>query len=249
MIAVPRRIATVAVLAAAFVGGVAGAANADGELAVEVTGGGPLLDLSDLAPGSTGGATATATNNAGEAAQLALRIVGLVDDDNGCNRPEEAAGDVTCGAGGGELSRDLLIAIAVDGQEQYAGSLRDMAADVVELGTVAAGDTVDLDFSYEFELSSGNETQTDRVGFDVEIVLSQDLATEVAGVQLQNDSGALSSQSFAATRFTGASLARTGSALGDLVYAGAAVAAVGSLIALEGRRRRRLVPVVVANRP
>jgi hypothetical protein len=195
----------IAVLVAVALGSAA-PARAAGELEVAVAGGGAsLFELDDVAPGMRGEERVTLTNNSGDAGDVAVRVVDLVEDDNGCNRPEQRAGDSTCGVGGGELGRDLTITVTDEqGDELYSGSLRSLAGGVRLDSTLGAGATADLTFEYVFEQSSGNETQTDRVGFDVEVTLAQ------AGAASVSDVAGMAFGSGPTARIAGAELPRTG---------------------------------------
>jgi hypothetical protein len=148
----------------------------------------PLFDLSELAPGGGGDATVVVTNHAPRARTVEVRIVDLVDDDNGCNRPESADGDTSCGPGGGELGRDLLVSATADDDGPLTGrTIRDVAdaADPWLAVAVPAGGRRTVRLHYELPASSPNDTQTDRVDFGVEIGTSLGPAFQLAATSTE----------------------------------------------------------------
>lgn len=164
------------------------AAHAAGELHLEVEGGSPLVDLDHLAPGSTWQSKLSATNTSTDDGELALRVVALEEDDNGCVGPETADGDHTCGDGGGELGRDITVAILPldagglpDGPAVFHGTLRDLVAWTTLDPLLPAG--VKRSFRLDWALSkdSPNDTQSDTVTFDLEVVLEQIVPGEKDG--------------------------------------------------------------------
>jgi hypothetical protein len=238
------------------VGVAAPPAHASGELRVVVDGGGPLVDLTRLAPGATRQSTFSAFNTSGDDAVLALRVVDLREDDNGCLRPETAYGDVTCGEGGGELGRDLTVAVVplgVDGspgEAVFDGSVRELVAWTVADQRLAAGAERSFRLDWELPFSSPNDTQTDRVAFDVEFILEQAIGTgeEVVVERV----GTPADTEVSGTHFGPAPLEPTGAptrVLGALPATGAgpfkqielaamALVAGGLLLAITRRRRR-----------
>jgi hypothetical protein len=165
-------------------------AHAAGELRVVADGGGPLVDLSRLAPGMTRQSRFSASNTSGDDAALALRVVDLREDDNGCNRAETRHGDNSCGQGGGELGRDLTVAVVplgVDGSPSgeavFSGSVRNLVTWTVAAQRLAAGTERSFRLDWELPISSPNDTQTDTVAFDFEFVLEQEVGGGVGGVE------------------------------------------------------------------
>jgi hypothetical protein len=162
-------------IAAAAVLGTAAPAAAD-ELEIAVVGGGPLFQMEDAEPGSTGSAELRVTNESSSEGSLSVQVVNLVEDDNGCNAAEARAGDTTCGAGGGELGAHLLVTVTDgDGDTLFDGSLRDLTTTQVLDGALAAGATEHLVFTWLFDPTSGDDTQSDRVAFDVDVALTEQL--------------------------------------------------------------------------
>jgi hypothetical protein len=142
-----------------------------------VPGGLPLFDLAGIAPGDTGSATLTVTNPQPFPVEISIGVTALANDDNGCNEPEQAIGDTTCGAGGGELQFDLRLALTATGQIDrpiITGTVVEWASrptiDKVALGGY---DTRTYRVGYELPIGSSNMTQSDLVAFAFEVRLDQ----------------------------------------------------------------------------
>jgi hypothetical protein len=151
---------------------------------VTVAGGFPLFDLAGIAPGDSGSATITVTNPQVFPATFTMSLISLRTDDNGCNEPEVAFGDTTCGPGGGELQNDLRLTLTALG----AGDTLVAEGTVAEWGKHPAVDQIVLAgheartyrADYELPIGSSNLTQSDLVSFLLELRLEQVLGTEVA---------------------------------------------------------------------
>ncbi len=149
---------------------------------------GAPLDFSSMSPGSTRTGMVTVSNPSDGPATVALSVQDLRDDDEGCVRPEERAGDTTCGDGGGELSQWLDVTISGEGEILWSGSFTDLLEARQVPGSLAPGDSRDLDISVELPVAAGNDTMTDAVGFDLVIrtvgVTGEDVGEpEVLGAQ------------------------------------------------------------------
>jgi hypothetical protein len=138
----------------------------------------PLLDLDRLYPGASGGAQFEVDNPRHQAVTFGLRITGLTNDDDGCSEPETREGDVTCGPGGGELQDDLRLSLrpvddeGVAGEAIATGTLAELNGRLLRDGVTIDGSAArSYVLGYELPESSTNVTQTDRVGFDVEVAL------------------------------------------------------------------------------
>ena len=127
------------------------------------------LALDRLAPGITRQGSVSVTNPSDQPVTVALATLNLSDDDNGCVLSEVREGDTTCGEGGGELSRWLDVTIAGDGEPLWSGRLSDLSQDQRLPGALQPGDTEDLDVTVGLPFGAGNDTQTDRVTFDLRI--------------------------------------------------------------------------------
>lgn len=224
------------------------AARASGELRVEVDGGGPLVDLTRLAPGSTRQSTFTAANNSADDGVLRFRLADLHEDDNGCVGAEKADGDRTCGDGGGELGRDLTVAVVPlrsDGQPQgpavFAGSIRNLVTWTIADPRLPAGTARSFRLDWELPSDSPNDTQTDSVAFAMEFALEQATApATVAGETLTRPGpaaapgGTLAGGPASDTLIVG-KLPRTGAPTSTLTAGGGGLVVAGWML----RRRRR----------
>lgn len=135
----------------------------------------PLLTVGEIVPGWHMSKTVLVRNDSGANASLALRSTDIVEFENGCS-PDEAAVDSTCGPNQGELGHALRFSVfahagsspASDATPIWTGTLYDLAAQPLLLtNAFAAGATWTVDVAAELPLRSGNETQTDQVGFNV----------------------------------------------------------------------------------
>jgi hypothetical protein len=153
----------------------------------------PLLDFTRLAPGSLRAATLSVRNDAADTAALALKTMAIRDDDNGCNHPEMQVDD-TCGEHGGELGKELQLRVFVDpthtatfgSSPSWVGTVYDLADRAAALADMPPNGEWDLKLEAELPRTSGNETQTDQLGFDLMVNLASaagEDSTEVKGVK------------------------------------------------------------------
>lgn len=150
----------------------------------------PLFDVSRVFPGWTSTRTLALRNNTADAARLAVSATDIVDRENGCNHPE-ALVDPTCGANQGELGHEMNIDVYVDAEGDgsfpssptWSGNLYDLADPVLVDGAVPAQGVVGLRLTAELPLSSGNETQTDQLGFGFRMSLEGDGSSATVAVQ------------------------------------------------------------------
>jgi hypothetical protein len=209
--------------------------------------------LVGLMPGSEAAPEFAVHNESNGPAALHVQVIDVAEDDNGCVAPEQQAGDVTCGDGGGELGGWLeLRVLRVDdaGQQQqqlWAGSLDQLEHGTDLLDQVAAGDAPRLRVVIALPRTATNVTMSDRVSFGLRwtytgiptagaTVAGPTLAgtTTVLGVQQATADGAGSHSGF---------LAATGSPVSPgLIALAAALLGVGGLATARGRRRRRPAP-------
>lgn len=130
------------------------------------------FNLADIKPLDEGTITYNLTNGSNEA-YVCVMVDETGNDDNGVNSPETNAGDLSDGAGSGELGAFLNVAIGAN-----TGSLASLSGTWFSLGTVAAGDPIESDIDYcfgEFDGSSCvldedavyNLAQTDSLTADV----------------------------------------------------------------------------------
>jgi hypothetical protein len=121
---------------------------------------------------------------------VAIELFNLRDYENGCNRPEIEAGDVTCGPGPdqGELSSQLEVGISVGAAAGGAAApvcaeltqvgpvglrLDQLEGQVVTLGTTAGLPACVVLALHFLDLPENNLAQTDTALFDLRIGLAQ----------------------------------------------------------------------------
>jgi hypothetical protein len=174
-------------------------------------------------------------NDAADSAELALKTMAIKDDDNGCNHPEAQVDD-TCGEHGGDLGHQLRLRVYVDpthtatfgGSPSWVGTVYDLA-DAASLAEMPAHGEWDLKLEAELPRASGNETQTDQLGFDLMVNLASsvgDDSTEVKGVKQ--------------VRGGSAGLPFTGSRIAGMLEIGAGLVLLG-VLALTSIRRKPLI--------
>lgn len=192
----------------------------------------PLFDPAGLAPGDSGSATFAVANPKSFPVELSVAITGLANDDNGCNEPELAIGDTTCGAGGGELQSDLRLVLTATGSTDrfITDGTLDAWAGRAAIDTLALGGfeyrTYRVD--YVLPIGSSNVTQSDLVFFQLEMRLDEVLdsvASEPPAPVV-----------LAATP----SLPHTGSNLATVLILAGGAGLIGTVLLTISVRRRRL---------
>lgn len=139
----------------------------------------PLFDVSRMAPGFDQSATMLVRNDATDAGDLSLSSTDIVEYENGCMH-SEAVVDTTCGALQGELGHELVFSVYADPDNdgtfettpRWTGTLYDLAKPVDLLNDLAGGGIAGLRVEMTLPHSSGNETQTDQVGFSLRLTLT-----------------------------------------------------------------------------
>lgn len=152
---------------------------------------GSPLAFEQLAPGHDRTASITVSNPSDGAAEVALQIELTTDDENGCLRQETFVATEQCEADGGELDAWLDVTVADADGTLWTGPISDLAEAQQLPGSLAAGDDWDLDLTIGMPFEAGNDTMTDRIGFDL-IVHAQtdtDVETEVLGVDATAEDG------------------------------------------------------------
>jgi hypothetical protein len=148
-----------------------------GQLLVDVEGDGlgfvresdePWIDVDDLAPGSVVTRDLVLWNTSSGPATLDLQVTDLVDDENGCIRPERQVATEGCEADGGELSRWLTLDLFERGSANGAGAplLADLTSGRRLPLTIGPDEKLPLTLRLEFSPASVNDTMTDTVEFD-----------------------------------------------------------------------------------
>jgi hypothetical protein len=131
--------------------------SASGDTALVVDA--PPVAFADLAPGSRGRVTATATL-AGDPADLWLAARGVDGGENGLVEPERSAGD---DGAAGELLAALRVRLAVDGTTLYEGPLAGLDVTGVRVAGCVTGDR-SLALDWTLPETAGNAVQTDAAG-------------------------------------------------------------------------------------
>jgi hypothetical protein len=179
-------------------------------------------------------------NDGGETSSLRLTSTAVVDDENGCNRPESLV-DATCsGDNTGELGREMTFTVSASADPQsplWGGTLYDLEHGVVLDSGVAPDQVDDFIIKAELPASSGNETQTDRLAFTLVIGLNGAPGVAVEGTKITRNPPSTLDQIASHLPFTGSPAMRLAAAGLSLLLAGTA------LILLATQRRRRLWPV------
>jgi hypothetical protein len=238
----------VVVLATMLIPGTAGAATRSGRLEIDMSDGagftlsphGALIDTTRLAPGRTTSGTMGIRNGSAGPADLSVQVTDVTDRENGCARAEKLV-DPTCGAGAGEIGRDLIYSLATSDTRtgtfspSWSGSAAQLERGVLISRAIAAGTARWVRMTVALPMSSGNTTQTDTFGFAVRVMLQTSFGVEgiqIGGGGVSTDSPGVTSQSYLGLPFTGVKAAM-------LIGVGALLVACGLLfVALGGGRRR-----------
>ena len=138
----------------------------------------PLFDFSRIVPGWTAAKTLGIRNDSDSSAALTFKATNVVDNENGCNRPESRV-DTTCtGDNAGELGAEIILSVygdadndgVSDSAPSWTGSIRDLEQ-AGAFGELRAGATRSYKFVACLPSESGDETQTDSVSFDLVVGL------------------------------------------------------------------------------
>jgi hypothetical protein len=184
-----------ALLALAGTAGTAAASS--GQLLIDVADGHgwvhdsshPLFHFDKLAPGMSTSASLRLKNDSSSSGTLSVKAIHVHDDDNGCLRQESAAGDTTCGNGGGELGKAIRFAVVCpsmnEGRPLWSGTIADVEKGVTVAQPLASTAVVELHVVAELPRDAGNETMTDRLAFDLAWTLTSAHSTHTATVRGQ----------------------------------------------------------------
>ena len=144
------------------------------------------LAFERLAPGHSGSGVIRVSNPHESGGRVSLAATDLADEENGCERPEVRTSGEECDADGGELSEWLDVTVTRDGTPLWSGGIRDLEEPQEFPGVLPAGETWNLDVTVSMPVEAGNDTMTDRVAFDLEIITTADTGdstTEVLGAE------------------------------------------------------------------
>lgn len=220
------------------------AAWADGSPAIINLGSGwvqsandPLFDVRHITPGWDESRTLEIRNDGSRAAELALRVANLAEDENGCN-PPEALVDSTCGAAAGELGHRMLLTVYADPEDdgtfepspRWAGSLYDLTDRAILASSMPAGSTWGLRIEAGLPVTVTNQTQTDQVRFDMQFLVDGE-GPVVEGTKVTRPPRGVLGSVVDRLPFTGTEAGR-------LVTGAGWLAVAGVLLVQLGRRRR-----------
>jgi hypothetical protein len=204
----------------------------------------PLFDVSHIYPGWTGSADLAIRNDTDDSATFAVTAVDIVDLENGCMH-SEAVVDATCGPDEGELSRQLQLSAFLDPDDdgtfeatpRWTGTLADLTTAAVLTDDLAPHAVVGLRMDATLPTTSGNETQTDLIDFDLRLDLAGTGSAATTRVE-----GARHTRQQPGTGVLGDvtdSLPFTGSPAERLVAGGLWLTILGACALMLARTRRR----------
>jgi hypothetical protein len=201
----------------------------------------PLFDFTRIAPGWSASTTMAVRNDTDLPAAIGLNAADVVEDENGCNHPETYA-DTTCtGSNAGELGKEIILTVyadagndgSYDASPTWTGSIEALEQRVTLASQLPAGGATSYKIDAELPTSSGNETQTDQVSFDLEVALDG-TSVAVQGTKITRHPGS------GPLHRVLAKLPLTGTPAERLAAAGLSLLLVGTALMLAGVHRRRL---------
>jgi hypothetical protein len=144
-----------------------------------------LFEAANVLPGETGTANGTLSNAGTDGGRLRLADVRYESDENGRNEAEATVDDTggDPGPGAGELHEFVALRMAIErsgeprryvfGDADSYRPLTDLASDgAVDLGTLGAGETVDVVVEWHVDGAAGNEIQSDSIDVAVSFRLT-----------------------------------------------------------------------------
>ena len=198
----------------------------------------PLFDITKIAPGWTETKTLDVRNDSPASAAISLHSANIDDEENGCNHPESFV-DTTCsGANAGELGGEIILSLytgsgsggTFDATPSWTGSIRALQQ-TTGLGQLTAGASRAYKIVAELPYSSGNDTQTDSVSFDLVVGLDGAQVAVEATKTTRPPSNPIA-RAIDQLPFTGTHAQR-------LVAAGLTMLLIGTVLVLLYRRRTR----------
>jgi len=139
----------------------------------------PLFNDSQIVPGWTGSQSFLVRNDSSTSGPLYINAEHIVEDENGCT-PPEALVDNTCGPNDGELGHALQFSFYVDPENdgsfeatpRWTGTVYDILSPTLLASTMPASSTWGVRVDGTLPLSTGNQTQSDQMGFDFALTLT-----------------------------------------------------------------------------
>jgi hypothetical protein len=198
---------------------------------------GPLVDTAGLVPGTSASGTMGIRDDTAGPVDLYLRLVGIVNDGNGCTPVGEAV-DHTCGPGQNDLASTLVFTIAVSRSERgdyvptWTGTAAQLAGAIAFAQALPVGTSQWVRLSASLPPASGNKTQTDTFAFGVRVEAHSGSGAEGIDIGPGGTTGGTNSHKVLG-------LASTGEQLGYLVAAGVLLIAAGLVLTIDVRRGRR----------
>lgn len=220
---------------------------------------GPLLTTDLLAPGYSATGDVRIRNDSADVAELVVQATDVRNDDHGCVRPEIRVGDTSCGVDGGELASWLELTITKDAgstaaRELWSGSIEELVDGATLTDGMEPGAVWSLRMTAHLPRAAGNETQTDRIGFDLRWTASADTGdttTDILGTEVTTggtgSSGPGSEETGSGADVLGVELPLTGATV-DLRVLLLALTALFAGVALLLSARLRAVPAPVRHR-
>lgn len=205
----------------------------------------PTNDPMRLAPGYSSEREVRVVNEALDTSELHLQARNLVDDDNGCVHPETREGDTTCGADGGELADWMRITVTRLGsptdEQLWTGTLSQLAEGAVLESAMPAEAEWRLRLTSELPREAGNDTQTDRVSYDLRWTMSSERGpddVDIAGVEAEASGGGSAGGGPGMPGSGVIGLPATGAQVGLLLLLiTAGLMTAGSILIAAGRKR------------
>lgn len=218
----------------------------------------PLFTDTHIAPGWSAAKALEVRNNTDASMTLGISAADIVDDENGCMH-SEAVVDHTCGTGPdqGELGHEMIFSVYLDPSDTgtyssapaWTGTLYDIQSAAVLSSSVPSHGVWGLRITVELPKTSGNETQTDSVGYSLRLdgdgTGSTDLTTSVLGETFTKSGGGDPNTGIHVSSVLGETVTRagglpfTGSDVGTILPIGAGLLVAGDLLLLIGSLRRR----------
>lgn len=198
----------------------------------------PLFSLGQIIPGWQQVRTFEVRNDGTSPTEVALESTDVTERENGCIHGE-AQVDQTCGSGQGELGHALQFSVSVGSATtpSWTGTLYDLETPVVLSPALPTSGTETVHISADLPFTTGDEVETDTVGFDFRIDAEQD-PTQVLGETVHRGNSGTVVMSGAEPQSPG-QLAMTGIDLLAEIAAGLCLLSAGFALVVFGRSRRR----------
>ena len=203
---------------------------------VEVVGGGPVFDFSQIYPGATLTSSVRVSNIGDDAGLLTVDAEDVVDESR-CSAAETREG-LSCGSGRGHLGEQVEFSIehvtaGGEAEQVWSGQIDELHDVAMAPTPLEAGASADYRLRAHLPITSGNETQSDLLGFDLRFQLASETTDESATVLGSSVSRGDE------VRVLGVTLPRTGADLARWGFLGGGGLLVGSLLTLVTGARAR----------